>query len=177
VQLVSTATRLLIHLSWIAAMFFYWLLADYGRSFMRPILALLLSIVLFHAAYWLTLRPQPALKFWPRITTALRQATTRPQANDPPSVRATRAFALANAVPFVGALTLDKEIKRLICGDQPVDDEKKAAQLGVQPCVPIPPLRFQALALLQTIVSTLCVFLSRWHCATTSGCGSRWCQV
>jgi hypothetical protein len=78
--------------------------------------------------------------------------------NDPPSVRAVRAFSLANAVPFVGALTLDKEIKeRLICGDRPVD-EKKAADQGVPPCVPIPPLRFQALSLAQTIVSALCLF-------------------
>ena len=46
---------------------------------------------------------------------------------------------------------------RLICGDRPVDD-KKAASLGVAPCVPIPPVSFQALAMLQTIVSALCVF-------------------
>jgi uncharacterized protein YjbI with pentapeptide repeats len=157
-QLVLPLPKLLIQLTWIAAMFFYWLLADYGRSFIRPFSALLLSVVLFHTAYWLALRPQVALGFWPRITWALHQTITWPQANDEPFVRATRAFALANAVPFVGALTLDKEIKeRLICGDQPVD-EKKAAQLGVQPCIPIPPLRFQALALLQTIVSALCVF-------------------
>jgi hypothetical protein len=187
-QIVLTTTRLLVHIGWIAMMGLYWLLADYGRSFIRPFLALLLSVVLFNAAYWLVLRPQGAPHVWPRITAAIERAITRPhpndpsfvrpvqtpallplvgaleqaitwpQANDPPFVRAVRAFALANSVPFVGALTLDKEIKeRLICGDQPVD-AKKALELGVPPCVPIPRLRFQALALLQTIVSSACVF-------------------
>src|SRR5262249_28683396 len=93
-QCLLTVTRLLIHLGWIAAMFFYWLLADYGRSFARPFVALLLSMVLFHAAYWLTLRPQPGPGFWPRVTAALHQAVAWPQANDPPFVRATRAFAI-----------------------------------------------------------------------------------
>jgi hypothetical protein len=155
-----TATRLLIHLGWIAAMFFYWLLADYGRSFARPFIALLLSMVSFHAAYWLTLRPQPGPRFWPRVTAALHQAIAWPQASDLPFVRATRAFAIANAVPFVGALTLDKEIReRVICGYQLVDEINP--EQGVPPCVPIPSPRFQALALLQTIVSTLVRVLYR----------------
>jgi hypothetical protein len=176
-QIVVTTPRLLVHIGWSAVEWLYWLLADYGRSFIRPLLALLLSIVLFNAAYWLLLRPQGAP--WPRATAAamaraahrndppwllplmgaLEQGITLPKANDPPFVRAVWAFSIANAVPFVGALTLDKEIikERLICGDQPVD-ERKAVELGVPPCVPIPPLRFQALALLQTIVSSACVF-------------------
>jgi hypothetical protein len=146
------------HLGWVGVMFFYWLLADYGRSFLRPFTALLLSILLFHAAYWLILQPRPAPNLWPSISAALSHAVTLPAANDPPFVRAARAFSLANAVPFVGALTLDREVKeRLICGDRPVD-EKKAADQGLPLCIPIPPLRFQALALLQTIVSTLCAF-------------------
>ena len=144
-QVMSTTTSLVVLCAWIAVMWFYSLLADYGRSFIRPLFALVLSIVLFNAAYLFVLRPQVAPDVWPRVTAAIKQAITWPQANDPPFVRATRAFAVANAVPFVGALTLDKEVKeRLICGDQP--------------CVPIPPLRFQALALLQTIFSSVCVF-------------------
>jgi hypothetical protein len=117
----------------------YWLLADYGRSFVRPLVALALGTVLFHAAYGFALHPAGS--------SDIRR-------------RATAAFTLANAVPFVGALTLDKDIKeRLICGDQPADP-KRAAELGVQPCLPIPPLRFQALVLLQTIVSAVCVFFA-----------------
>jgi len=157
-QIVLTASRLLIHLGWISVMFVYWLLADYGRSILRPAVALILSAVLFHAAYWFTLRPQSTPNLWPRITAAMSHAITWPAPNDTPFVRAIRAFSLANAIPFIGALTLDKEIKeRLICGDLPVD-EKKAADQGVPPCVPIPSLRFQMLALLQTIISALCVF-------------------
>jgi uncharacterized protein YjbI with pentapeptide repeats len=157
-QIVQTATRLLIHLGWVGVMFFYWLLADYGRSLVRPFTALALSVVLFHAAYWLILRPQPTPNLWPSITAAISQAVTPPAANDAPFVRAVRAFSVANAVPFVGALTLDREVKeRLICVDRPVD-EKKDADQGVPACVPIPPVRFQALALLQTIFSALCVF-------------------
>ena len=121
--------------------------------------------------YLLVLRPQGAPDVWPRVTAAMKQAITWPQANDPPFARAARAFALANAVPC--ALTLDKEVKeRLICGDQPVDESKSAAR-GVPPRVPIPPLRFWALALLQTIVSSVCVCSSsRWRCAIISGCGN-----
>jgi hypothetical protein len=146
--ILRTATNLLVHSGWIGAMFVYWLLADYGRSFLRPVLALLLSMVVFHAAYWFALEPQAAPGFYPRVTAALHRAIARPQENDPPFVRATRAFAIANAVPFVGALTLDKEIReRVLCRDQPTP-----------PCVPIPWVRFQALALLQTIFSALCVF-------------------
>jgi hypothetical protein len=98
----------------------------------------------------------PAL--WPRVTAAAEHAIAWPQADDPPFVRAARAFALANAVPLIGASTLDKDVRdRLICGDRPVD-EKRAAEQGTAPCIPIPPLSFQALAMLQTIVSALCVF-------------------
>ena len=33
----------------------YSLLADYGRSFVRPLVALIASVFVFHAAYWMVL--------------------------------------------------------------------------------------------------------------------------
>jgi hypothetical protein len=43
------------HCLWIAVMGVYWALADYGRSFVRPLIALVLSVLLFHWAYGLAL--------------------------------------------------------------------------------------------------------------------------
>jgi hypothetical protein len=132
--------RFLPHCLWIAVMFFYSLLADYGRSFVRPALALALSVLFFHWAYGAVLyAPLDANK--QKIFD-----------------RALWAFAISNAVPFVGALTLERDVKlTLLCGDAPISAEK-AQQPNPAICAPIPGRRFQLLALLQSIVSALCVF-------------------
>ena len=68
--------RMLGHLLWIAVMFGYSLLADYGRSLMRPVVWLIASIVLFQMAYSLVLtepkKPQPG--FLPRLVSAFIDA-------------------------------------------------------------------------------------------------------
>jgi hypothetical protein len=76
--------KFVAHCLWIALMGGYWLLADYGRSIIRPLLALAVSIVVFHVAY--------------------SKVLTSPSATDEANFnRAVWAFAIANAVPFVGA--------------------------------------------------------------------------
>jgi hypothetical protein len=42
---------LVAHCLWIAIMGIYWLLADYGRSVIRPLIALVASIFVFNASY------------------------------------------------------------------------------------------------------------------------------
>ncbi|MGE0564266.1 MAG: pentapeptide repeat-containing protein [Pseudolabrys sp.] len=146
--------RLVAHVAWIGVMFVYWLLADYGRSFLRPFLALIVSIFLFNVAYWISLGPPHPPTFWPRAAAAIQNVIVQPS-GPTEFPRAARAFALANAVPFVGALTLDKDVKAVLAcrGDTTCETGIK----GNQPSV-IPPFRLQLLALVQTIVSTLCVF-------------------
>jgi hypothetical protein len=144
--------RLGVHLAWIGVMACYWLLADYGRSFLRPLAALVLGIFLFQAGYWYALGPNLPAAFWPRAGAALVRVVQRA---DTPFARAARAVALANAVPFLGALALDKEAKdTLVCGNH--SDE--AAKAGTPSCGSIPPLRYQALALSQNVFSLLCAF-------------------
>jgi hypothetical protein len=130
------------HCLWIAAMMVYSLVADYGRKYVRPLVALALSVPLFWLAYSTVLIPP---------TDPTKLADFR---------RATWAFAISNAVPFVGALTLERDVKlTLLCGDRPIDAQQ--AQASGQPlCVPIPGRRFQLLALGQSIFSTLCIFFA-----------------
>jgi len=60
--------------------------------------------------------------------------------------RAEWMVALGNAVPFVGPLTIDGEVKKfLFC---PRDAN----------CLPIPPECFQLLVIAQNVVSITCVF-------------------
>jgi hypothetical protein len=69
---------------------------------------------------------------------------------------ALRAYTIANAVPFVGALTLEEEIKTtLLCGGR--------ANMAVQPvCTPVPPpsLAFQLITIGESIFSAICVFFA-----------------
>jgi hypothetical protein len=121
-------STVLSHCIWIAVMGVYRLLADYGRSFVRPLVALVLSIVVFHCTYSVVLT-QPS-----RVS----QATFE---------HGLWAFSIANAVPFVGALTLEKELKEIIlCG------------ASSPACEPVPKVAFQLLALAQSIVSGLLLF-------------------
>jgi hypothetical protein len=87
--------RLVAHCLWIAIMGIYWLLTDYGRSVIRPLIALVASIFVFNASYSVVLSPPPAMS-----ETTFRNAVW--------------AFTIANAVPFVGALSLEKELKDTI---------------------------------------------------------------
>ena len=131
--------RLFNHSLWILVMGLYWLLADYGRSFIRPFFALVASVFLFYAAYLKTL-PLPNM-------------------TDEPGFRsAVAAFTIASAVPFVGTLTVEKEVKAtLFCGNRATDQAIAQAR-NVPVCVPTPTLSFQLLVLAQSILSTLLFF-------------------
>jgi uncharacterized protein YjbI with pentapeptide repeats len=129
--------KFLTHCLWIAVMSIYWLLADYGRSFIRPLLALVASIFVFHGAY----------------SMVLASSST---ATDINIRRAMWAFTIANAIPFVGALTLEKEVKGIIlCAGVP-----PGSSIGVEHTPPtcVPTVAFQLMALAQSIVSGLLVF-------------------
>jgi hypothetical protein len=131
---------LISHSTWIVIMSAYWLLANYGRSFMRPLLALLVSVFIFHAWYSMVLSPPG-------------------KAGESEFRQAVWAFTIANAVPIVGALTLEKEVKELIyCASNPpatisVEDSSPS-------CIPVPTTAFQLLALVQSVLSALLVFFS-----------------
>jgi hypothetical protein len=134
--------RFYSHCLWIAIMGIYWLFADYGRSFIRPVLALTLSVFVFHGAYSAVLKP-------PLDVRRLEEFK-----------RAVTAFTVANAVPFVGALTLEKDVKAaLLCDDRPTD--KTEAERGNVPvCVAVPSLGFQILVVGQSIVSAVLLFFT-----------------
>ena len=124
--------RLYSHCLWIAVMAAYSLLADYGRSFVRPLVALFASVFIFHAVYWMVL-----------------SAPSKPSDREE-FRRAIWAFSIANAVPFVGALSLEQGVKlQLFCEDKP------------RPCpVVAPGTWFQVVALGQSIFSALCIFFT-----------------
>jgi uncharacterized protein YjbI with pentapeptide repeats len=128
------------HLLWLLIMFGYSLLADFGRSVLRPLAGLAVSVFVFHWAY----------------------ASVLTAPSDPARLedfrRSVWAFAVSSAVPFVGALTLEGGVKlALLCGDQPTDPATALRQSMPQ-CVPVPGRRFQLLVLLQSILSSLCLF-------------------
>ncbi|MGH6841092.1 MAG: hypothetical protein ACREDV_03230 [Methylocella sp.] len=85
----GNAARLIAHILWIFVMGIYWVLADYGRSFVRPAFALGLS---WYGSYWL-----------------YRWVLSAPDIDR--YKRAVWMLALGNTVPFIGPLTIDSEIK------------------------------------------------------------------
>jgi Pentapeptide repeats (9 copies) len=122
--------RLVVHILWIAVMGLYWALADYGRSFMRPFAWLIASGFFF---YWRYLDVLARLMAKAPDVDKYRQAVVM--------------VALGNAVPFVGPLTLDAEIKKfLFC------------PLGNCPGPLIPPEGYQLLVVGQNLFSITCVF-------------------
>jgi hypothetical protein len=134
--------KLIAHCSWMAVISGYGLLSDYGRSFVRPMIALLLSVFAFYSAYIGVLET-------PNAAAA--------NAND--FKNAVRAYAIANAVPFVGSLALEKEVKMtLLCGGR----ADLAVPGGTSVCTPVPPpsLSFQLITIGQSIFSAICVFFA-----------------
>ena len=118
---------------WIFVMGLYWALANYGRSFLLPSAWLALSVFFFHWGYAAILAP------------LIPQAATLGAAK---YARAEWMVALGNAVPFVGPLTIDAEIKKfLFCPSGDVS------------CLPpIPPECFQLLVIAQNVLSIALVF-------------------
>jgi hypothetical protein len=102
----------------------YWALADYGRSFTRPLAALIMSVFFFDWRYLAKASDVDKYK------------------------QALSMLALGNAVPFVGPLTIDGEVKKfLFCPN------------NVTSCLaPIPPEGFQLLVIGQNLFSITCVF-------------------
>ena len=91
------AGRLITRPLWIVVMCIYWALADYGRSFVRPLAALIASVFFFDWRYTEILAPLMA------------------KATDVDKYKqALRMLALGNAVPFVGPLTIDTKIKEFL---------------------------------------------------------------
>ncbi len=123
--------RLAIHGSWIGVMGFYWALADYGRNFLVPAIWLGLSVPFFD---------------W-RYTEVLARLMAKAPDVDKYK-QAVGMLALGNAVPFVGPLTIDAEVKKfLFCPG------------GDASCLPpIPPEGFQALVIAQNVLSIILVF-------------------
>jgi hypothetical protein len=126
------AARLFSHLLWIVVMFGYWGLADYGRSFVRPLVALIASVFFFDWGY--------------RNDLAHLMPKACPLGDQ--YERALGMLALGNAVPFVGPLTIDTKIKEfLFCPNNAAS------------CLPpIPPEGFQFLVIFQNLFSITCVF-------------------
>jgi hypothetical protein len=82
---LRNAARLASHNIWIAVMGVYWALSDYGRSFVRPFLWLIVSGFIFYWCYSKLLEP------------VMERAPDVDQYK-----QALRMLALGNAVPFVG---------------------------------------------------------------------------
>jgi hypothetical protein len=123
--------RLFTHWLWIGVMGIYWALADYGRSFMWPTIWLGLSVPFFYWRYSEVLAP---LKH--------EAGPTNVEKYD----HAVWMLAFGNAVPFVGPLTIDAEIKKfLFCP-------------GFGHCLPIPPEGFQFWVVVQNLFSIILVF-------------------
>jgi hypothetical protein len=122
---------LAVHGFWIGVMGLYWALADYGRNFLVPAIWLGLSVPFFD---------------W-RYTEVLARLMAKAPDVDKYK-QAVGMLALGNAVPFVGPLTIDAEIKKfLFCPG------------GDASCLPpIPPEGFQALVIAQNVLSIILVF-------------------
>jgi hypothetical protein len=125
------AARLAIHSLWIFIMFLYSVLADYGRSLVRPFVCwLVLSLIVFPWLYGEIL-PVPQ---------------TAGSLNADKYEQAVQMVARANAVPFVGPLAIDSDIKKfLFC-------------LHDKDCLVIPPHGYQWLVVGQNLLSIILFF-------------------
>jgi hypothetical protein len=123
--------RLAVHGFWIVVMGVYWALADYGRSPVRPLVCwLILSLIIFPWLYGQILPiPQKAGSL---------DADKYEQA--------VQLAARANAVPFVGPLTIDSDTKKfLFC-------------LNDKDCHLIPTACYQWLVIGQSLISIVLIF-------------------
>jgi hypothetical protein len=126
----SQVARLISHCLWIIVMGVYWALADYGRSFARPAIALGLSR---YGSYWIYLWVLSSIMANASDINRYKQAIWM--------------LALGNTVPFVGPLTIDSEIKKfLFC------------PLNNCPTPIIPPEGYQWLVIGQNLLSIILVF-------------------
>ncbi|HEY8008582.1 MAG TPA: pentapeptide repeat-containing protein [Methylocella sp.] len=125
--------QLLRQCLWIAIIFGYWALADYGRSVERPLAWLVVSVFIFH--YWYAL-----------MLTPLKQQVD--PANKDYYDQAVWMLALGDAVPFVGHLSIDAGIKKSLYCPSDVCGEHS----------PIPPLGVQVLVIVQNVVSITLIF-------------------
>ena len=122
------AVRLGGHCLWIVLMFFYWALANYGRSFGLPFGWFVASGFFFYWCYEKILAP-----FMPKACPLADKYEY-----------AVGMFALGNAVPVIGPLTIDGDIKKLLyCPG------------GEGNCLPI---WFQFLVVWQNLLSIILVF-------------------
>jgi hypothetical protein len=128
-EIAVKIARLAVHGFWIAVMGLYWVLADYGRSFLRPFAWLIASGIFFYWGYLAVLTAKAS----------------------PPDIdkykQAVRMLVLGNSVPFVGPLTIDSEIKKLL-----------VCPSGPCPSPLIPPEGYQWLVLSQNLLSIILVF-------------------
>jgi hypothetical protein len=115
-------------------MFGYWALADYGRSFARPVAWLGVSLRFFYLRYHEVLAP------------LMHDAGS---ANADKYNHAVWVLALGNAVPFVGPLTIDGKVREfLLCPSGSAECLRQT----------IPPEGYQWLVLSQNLVSIILVF-------------------
>jgi hypothetical protein len=124
------ALRLAAHCVWIIVAWVYWALADYGRSFVRPAVALGLS---GYGSYWLyRWILSPIMAKAPDIE-KYKQAV--------------QMLTLGSTVPIVGPLTIDSKVREfLLC------------PCGNCPAPIMPPDGYQWLVLSQNLISIILVF-------------------
>jgi uncharacterized protein YjbI with pentapeptide repeats len=123
--------RLAIRGFWTFIMFLYWALADYGRNPLLPFFWLVLSVPFFYCRY-------------KEVLASLMHSAG--PANADRYNHAVWMLAFGNAVPFVGPLTIDAEVKKfLFCP-------------GFGSCLAMPPGGFQVWLVVQNIVSIILVF-------------------
>jgi hypothetical protein len=128
--IAAKVVRLIAHGVWIAVMGVYWALSDYGRSFVRPFAWLIASGFFF---YW-------------RYLAVLAQLMAKAPDLDKYK-QAVRMLTLGNTVPFVGPLTIDADIKKLLF-----------CPSGNCFSPLIPPEGYQWLVIAQNLVSIILVF-------------------
>ncbi|MBK9081731.1 MAG: pentapeptide repeat-containing protein [Rhizobiales bacterium] len=147
---------LFVHWCWRRVMDLYWLFSDYGRSLIRPLLALAVTLPLFVSAFDASLagKRAAAVEDARRIPTGSpEEREAAAQATEAEYRAATRQLAFSNAIPFVGSLSIDGEVKKfLLCGAPPVDETK------LKRCVPIAPGWYQATMIAQNVLSALLLF-------------------
>lgn len=126
---LRNAMALVTQMVWIAIIGLYWALSDYGRSFVRPFGWLVASWFFFYWGYTDVLVPKACFVSADKYEHAVGM------------------LVLGNAVPFVGPLNVDAEIKKfLFC------------PLGNCPSPIIPPEGYQALVLGQNLLSIVLIF-------------------